>query len=97
MALLFTATKLTKNNLSVRLEFNLVDDLAPLTVLGSGEATITLPTGQTENALRAFIGIESLKCIQSWYNIWKATNADLTTNQTRCAVLSTYVNSNIVL
>ena len=97
MALAFTATKLIKNNLSAILTFNLTDTVAPTVILGAGEVNITLPPGLTETALRSFINSESVKHIQLWYNIWKAANAEETTNKTRCTALSTTINSGIVL
>ena len=97
MALVFTATKLTKNNLSVVLNFNLTDNVAPLVILGAGEVTMTLPPGQTEASLRAFVAAEGVKHIQPWYNTWKAANTEATTNQTRCTALSTSITAAITL
>ena len=97
MALVFTATKITKNNLSVVLNFNLTDNAAPLVILGEGDVSITLPSGLNEASLRAFVAAEGVKHIQLWYNTWKAANTEAVANLARSAALSTAITVAITL
>jgi len=86
-----------KDNLSVTLSFNLIDDVNPSVTLDSTQVFLTIPSGLTDNQMRSFVGTESLKKVQSFYNEWKIKESQHIKNEANKVALETYLNTNLVL
>jgi len=90
-------TNLTRESNTLKINFNLIDDVAPTVILDSTEVSITVNTSLTNAQLRTFIATTSLSKVQEWYNVWKVRSANDTVQNSNKSALETFINSNIIL
>ena len=96
MATKIITSDFQRDGYSVKVSFNLVDDLFPEVVLDTIQIYLTVKAVDEKQFIE-FVAYECLKNVQAWYDEWKIKQEKNTTIADNELTIENYINSKLVL